>query len=124
MSILKDITAAKIEARKHSRDLIQAVFMVTEHFPKNDPDQLSLMLRKKVLSISSFLSHATVESDKDEQGNNFIVVMTELREVLKMIKLARHKSYLGDKHEALIRVSISNVITRLDKLVKLLGSFD
>ena len=124
MGVSHEVTRAKVEARKYSRELIQTIFMVTEIFPKNDPENLTVLLRKKALSISSFLSHGTVQSDKDEQGGNFIVVMTELRALLRMTVQARQLGYMNDKHEALVRLSISDVITRLDQLVKLLGSFD
>jgi len=124
MSTLQEITRAKIEIRRVSRDLIQNVFKITEYFPKNDSEGIGLALRKKSLSISSFVSHGTVQNDKDEQGNQFIIVMTELREILKLTVLAKQLGFIGDKHEALMRISISNVITQLDQLVKLLGSFD
>ena len=124
MGHLQDITKAKIEVRQYSRELIETIFKVTEYFPKQDPEKLGLMLRKKVLGISSFLSHGTSQNDKDEQGNQFIVVMTELRELLKLTVLAKQLKYITDQMEALIRMAISKVIVQLDKLVKLLGNFD
>ena len=72
----KKILQAKIDVRYHSRELIKAVFMVTEDFPKNDPDGFAPLLRKKALGISSFLTHGTVKSDKEEQNEDFLVVMS------------------------------------------------
>ncbi|NOQ74639.1 MAG: hypothetical protein GQ574_21685 [Crocinitomix sp.] len=119
----KKILQAKIDVRYHSRELIKVIFMVTEDFPKNDPDQLGPLLRKKALGISSFLTHGTVKSDKEEQNEDFLVVMSELREVLKLITIANHLRFCGDRQKAMVRLGIANVIDNLDKLVVLTGGF-
>ncbi len=119
----KKILQAKIDVRYHSRELIKAVFMVTEDFPKNDPDGFAPLLRKKALGISSFLTHGTVKSDKEEQNEDFLVVMSELRELLKLITIAHHLKFCTDRHKAMVRLGIANVIDNLDKLVVLTGGF-
>ena len=119
----KKILQAKIDVRYHSRELIKAVFMVTEDFPKNDPDQFGPVLRKKALGISSFLTHGTVKSDKEEQNEDYLVVMSELRDVLKLITIANHLKFCTDKQKGLVRFGIANVIDHLDKLVVLTGGF-
>ena len=120
----KEILKAKIDARHFSRELIRDVFQATEHFPKNDPDQFASLLRKKVLSVSSFLAHGTVKHDRDEQKEDLLVVMGELRETLKLITIAHHLGYATDYEKAKVRQSISNVINALDKLVIQLGGFE
>lgn len=120
----KKLLQAKIEVRYHSRELIKVVFMVTEDFPKNDPDGFGPLLRKKVLGISSFLTHGTVKSDKEEQNEDFLVVMSELREVLKLVTIANHLRFCTDRHKAIVRLGIANVIDHLDKLVVLTGGFN
>jgi hypothetical protein len=119
----KKILQAKIDVRYHSRELIKVIFMVTEDFPKNDPDQIGPVLRKKALGISSFLTHGTVKSDKEEQNEDFLVVMSELREVLKLITIAHHLKFCSEKHKAYVRLAIAHVIDHLDKLVVLTGGF-
>ena len=119
-----DVTKTKIDVRKSSRDLIQVIFKVTEIFPSQDPEALKLELRKKALSISSFISHGTAQAEKAEQKDYFIAVMTELRELLKLIDRAKSLNYTTEKRYVFVRLSISNVITSLDKLVKMLGVFD
>lgn len=119
----RDIIQAKIDVRYHSRELIRVVFHVTDVFPKNDSDGIGPELRKKALAISSFLSHGTVKSDKEEQNEDFLTVMGELREVLKLITIAHHLRYCMDQHKAAVRQAIANVIDKLDKLVILLGGF-
>lgn len=119
----KKILQAKIDVRYHSRELIKVIFMVTENFPKDDPDGIGPLLRKKVLGISSFLTHGTVKSDKEEQNEDFLVVMSELREVLKLITIANHLRFCGDKQKVVVRMGIANVIDHLDKLVMLTGGF-
>lgn len=121
---LQELTQAKAIVRKRSRDLIEVVFKLTEAFPLHDPEDLRVALRKKTLSISSFISHGTAQNYKKDQADQFLAVMSELREVLKMIKLAHEKKYLSDKLIAYIRMSISDVITSLDSVTKLLGCFD
>jgi len=123
MKLNKDVVKAKIEARSQSRELIRIVFIVTEHFPKNDPENLLPILRKKVLGISSYLTHGTVKSDKEEQNNDFLVVMSELREVLKLITIAHHLGYTTEKGKQYVREGISNFINSLDNLVILTGGF-
>ncbi|MEX1001780.1 MAG: four helix bundle protein [Crocinitomicaceae bacterium] len=108
---------AKIDARHHSRELIKYVFQTTDHFPKGDPEQLRPQLRKKALEISSFLSHGTSKSDQEEQNQNFMIVMEELREVLKLITIANHLGYANPQQKLLIRTAISNVINALDNIV-------
>jgi hypothetical protein len=120
----KEIAQAKINVRYHSRELIKVVFQATESFPKNDPDGIGPALPKKALGISSFLTHGTVKSDKEEQNEDFLTVMAELREVLKLITIAHHLRYCVDRHKAIVRLAIANVIDHLDKLVILLGGFD
>jgi len=120
----RKILQAKIDVRYHSRELIKIVFMVTENFPKDDPDQFAPVLRKKALGISSFLTHGTVKSDKEEQNEDFLVVMSELREVLKVITIAHHLKFCDDRQKAMVRLAIANVIDNLDKLVVLTGGFD
>lgn len=123
MNAGRDIIQAKIDVRYYSRELIRVVFHVTDVFPKTDPDGIGPELRKKALAISSFLSHGTVKSDKEEQNDDFITVMGELREVLKLITIAHHLRYCADQHKAAVRQAIAHVIDKLDKLVILLGGF-
>jgi len=120
----KEIIQAKIDARYHSRELIRAIFQVTESFPSNDPDGFAPILRKKALGISSFLSHGTVKTNQDQQKDDFLTVMGELREVLKLITIAHHLGYATDRQKIITRAAIANVIDALDKLVILLGGFD
>ncbi|MEO9532096.1 MAG: four helix bundle protein [Crocinitomicaceae bacterium] len=120
----KEILQAKIDARHYSRELIRDVFQATEHFPKNDPERLASQLRKKVLSVSSFLAHGTVKHDQDEQKQDLLLVMAELREVLKYITIAHHLRYSTDLEKSKVRNSIANVINALDKLVIQLGGFE
>lgn len=124
MNPSKEILQAKIDVRYHSRELIKVVFQATETFPKNDTEGIGPALRKKALGISSFLSHGTVKSDKDEQKEDFLLVMAELREVLKLITIANHLGYCTDRQKVIVRMGISNVIDGLDKLVVLLGGFE
>ncbi len=123
MNAAKDIIQAKIDVRYYSRELIRVVFQVTDFFPKNDPDGIGPELRKKVLAISSFLSHGTVKSNKEEQNEDFLTVMGELREVLKLITIAHHLRYCADGHKVAVRHAISAVIDALDKLVILMGGY-
>lgn len=120
----KEIIQAKVTVRHHSRELIRSVFLATESFPIDDPDGIGLVLRKKVLAISSFLTHGTVKSDKEEQNEDFLTVMGELREVLKLITIANHLRYCSDNQKMQVRSSIALVIDGLDKLVLLLGGFE
>lgn len=120
----KEIVKAKIDARRFSRELIRDVFQATEHFPKNDPEGLAAQLRKKSLTISSFLSHGTVKHNVDEQKEDFLLVMAELREVLKLITIAHHLRYATDLEKSKVRASIANLINSLDKLVVAIGGFE
>lgn len=120
----KEIAQAKINARYHSRELIRVIFQVTETFPKDDPDGFAPALRKKALGISSFLSHGTVKLDKEEQNEDFLTVMAELREVLKLITIAQHLGFTDSARKAMVKQAISNVIDALDKLVVLLGGYE
>lgn len=115
----KAIMQAKIDVRHYSRELIKAVFQATEHFPPNDKDQIASELRKKALSVSSLLSHGTTKSDFEEQNEDFMVVMQELRELLKLITIARHLDLAGEHQKLAIRAAITNVINKLDDLVLL-----
>jgi hypothetical protein len=120
----KEITQAKINARYHSRELIHAVFKATENFLKNDTEGIGPMMRKKALAISSFLTHGTVNSNIEEQKENYIVVMGELKELLKLSSIAHQLGFLPDQSKSLVRLGISNLINALDKLVIQLGGFD
>jgi len=120
----KEILQAKMNVRYHSRELIQLIFKVTENFPKNEPEGIAPALRKKVLGISSFLTHGTVKSNREEQNEDFLLVMAELREVLKLVTIAHHLGLCGNQEKVVVRVGISNLIDALDQLVKLLGGFD
>ncbi|MCB9222998.1 MAG: four helix bundle protein [Crocinitomicaceae bacterium] len=120
----KEVMQAKIDARYYSRELIRDVFQATEHFPKNDPEFLAPQLRKKVLTVSSFLAHGTVKNDIEEQKEALVVVMHELREILKFITIAHHLRYASDLEKHKVRTGIINVITALDKLSLLLGGFE
>ena len=120
----KDILQAKINVRFHSRELIRVVFQVTDAFEKVDTEGIGQVLRKKVLSISSFLSHGTVKSDIEEQNDDFLTVMGELREVLKLITIANHLGLCSDGHKIRVRSSIAQVIDGLEKLTILLGVFE
>ena len=124
MNINKELIQSKIETRYHSRELIKAVFIATERFLKADAEQIGPLLRKKALGISSYLTHGTVKSNSDDQKEDFIVVMGELRELLKLITIAHHLGYATDNDKALVRLGISNLINALDKLVILLGGFE
>lgn len=121
---LQEVLQAKTLVRKRSRDLIEVIFKLTEVFPPQDPENLKVELRKKALSISSFISHGTAQTDKKEQADHFLAVMSELREMLKITNQAHSQSFLSDKLLAYIRMSISDVITSLDSVTKLLGCFD
>ena len=120
----KALMQAKIDARHYSRELIRDVFQATEHFPKNDPEHIAPQLRKKVLTVSSFLAHGTVKTSSDEQKEALLVVMSELREVLKFITIAHHLRYASDLEKHKVRTGITNLINSLDKLAILLGGFD
>lgn len=120
----KEIMQAKIDARHYSRELIRDVFQATEHFPKNDPEQIATHLRKKVLTASSFLAHGTVKSDLDEQKEALLVVMSELRDILKFITIANHLGYASNIEKLKVRNGITNLINSLDKLSLLLGGFE
>ena len=120
----KEIMQAKIDARHYSRELIRDVFQATEHFPKADPERIAQQLRKKVLTVSSFLAHGTVKSDLDEQKEALLVVMSELREILKFITIAHHLGYASNLEKHKVRTGITNLINSLDKLSLLLGGFE
>lgn len=121
---LQKLGQSKILVRKQTRNLIEVTFKLTEIFPPNDPEELRLVMRKKALSISSFVSHGTVQTEKEEQASHFLGVMHELRELLKTANTARQLNYFSDKHLAYFRLAISDVITSLDAVTKLLGCFD
>ena len=121
---LQELLQAKTIVRKRSRDLIAVTFKLTEIFPVKDPEDIRVSLRKKALSISSFVSHGTAQTEKKDQADNFLAVMHELRESLKLANQAYQLRYFSDKHLAYFRLSISDVITSLDKVTKLLGCFD
>lgn len=116
---VKAIMQAKIDVRHHSRELIREVFQTTEHFPLTDPDQLSVHLRKKALGVSSMISHGTTRSDFEEQNQEFLIVMGELREILKFITISVHLGYARPEQKTAIRKSITDVINALDTLVLL-----
>ena len=124
MIVDQNISKAKLDVRQCSRDLIKVIFEITKFFPKSDPHHMSAELRKKVLSTSSYISHGTVESDIEEQGEKFLYVMGELREILKFVTVAHHLKYMSDAQKSLIRLAISDTINSLDNLVKLLGNFN
>ncbi|WP_027419875.1 four helix bundle protein [Crocinitomix catalasitica] len=124
MNLNKALLQSKIETRYHSRELIKAVFIATENFLKADQEQFGPLLRKKALGISSYLTHGTVKSNVEEQKEDFIIVMGELRELLKLITIANHLGYTSDKDKAIVRLGISTLINSLDKLVILLGGFE
>ena len=110
---------AKIDVRHHSRELIREVFQTTEHFPLTDPDQLSVHLRKKALGVSSMISHGTTKSDFEEQNQEFLLVMAELREILKFITISVHLGFARQEQKIAVRQAITNVINALDTLVLL-----
>jgi hypothetical protein len=70
------------------------------------------------------LAHGTVKHDRDEQKQDLLIVMGELREVLKLITIAHHLRYATDLEKSKVRNSIANVINALDKLVMQLGGFE
>ena len=115
----KAIMQAKIDVRHHSRELIREVFQTTEHFPLTDPDQLSVHLRKKALGVSSMISHGTTKSDFEEQNQEFLLVMAELREILKFITISVHLGFARQEQKIAVRQAITNVINALDTLVLL-----
>lgn len=115
----KQVMQAKIDLRHFTRELIKDVFQVTEFFPKTDPDQIASNLRKKALSVSSLTSHGTSKSDFEEQNEDFMLVMQELREVLKFITIANHLNFCTQQQKLIIREAITKVINALDKLVLL-----
>jgi four helix bundle protein len=115
----KAIMQAKIDVRHFTRELIRDVFQATEHFPQNDPDQISSYLRKKTLSVSSLTSHGTTRTDFEEQNQELMLVMAELKEVLKLITIAAHLKFCSQQTKIAIRKSITNVINALDDLVLL-----
>jgi len=119
----KEILQAKINVRFHSRELIRAVFQATDAFSIPDVEGIGPVLRKKTLGISSFLSHGTVKSDREEQNEDFLTVMGELREVLKLITIANHLGLCTDVDKVRVRAAIALVIDGLDKLTILLGGF-
>jgi four helix bundle protein len=120
----KAIMQAKIDARHFSRELIRDVFQATEHFPKTDPEQLAPQLRKKVLTTSSYLAHGTVKTSVEEQKEALLIVMSEMREILKLITIANHLGYASNLEKQKVRTGIANLINALDKLSLLLGGFD
>lgn len=120
----KAVMQAKIDARHYSRELIRDVFQVTERFPLNDPEHIAPQMRKKVLTVSSFLAHGTVKTDIEEQKEALLVVMSELREILKFITIANHLRYASDVDKVRVRNGIVNLINALDKLALLLGGFE
>lgn len=124
MKFAKEVLQAKINVRFHSRELIRAVFQATDSFSKADPDGIGVALRKKALGISSFLSHGTVKGDREEQNEDFLIVMGELREVLKLITIANHLGLCTAIYKIRVRASIAMVIDGLDKLTVLLGGFE
>lgn len=115
----KAIMQAKIDVRHYTRELIKEVFQATEHFPQDDPHHMASELRKKALSVSSLTSHGTTKVDFEEQNQDFMLVMQELREVLKLITIAEHLRYCNQQRKAKIRLAITNVINALDDLVLL-----
>jgi len=50
--------------------------------------------------------------------------MHELRELLKLANETHENKFITDKYLAFLRLSISDVITALDRLTKLLGCFE
>ncbi len=122
MEHIRKILQAKIETRYHSRELIRVTFVVTDNMLVADKEGIGPALRKKVLAISSFLSHGTVKQDKDEQNEDFLTVMAELREVLKLVTIGHHLGYFSATQKNGIRTAIATVIDALDKLVILLGT--
>ena len=115
----KQIMQLKIDLRHYTRELIRDVFQVTEYFPKTDPDQIGSHLRKKALSVSSLTSHGTTKTDFEEQNQDFMLVMAELREVLKLITIAFHLGFCNQQQKIRVREAITKVINALDDLVLL-----
>ena len=115
----KKVMQAKIDLRHYTRELIRDVFQVTEYFPKTDPEQIGSNLRKKALSVSSLTSHGTTKLDFEEQNEDFMLVMQELRDVLKFITIAHHLRFCSDQQKFRVREAITKVINALDNLVLL-----
>ena len=121
MSTSPELLFAKTNTRKMSRELIRVVFLITEQVP---PNEFKVDMRKKTLSISSFISHATVQVKKETQSEYFLAIMNEIREVLNLLKEGKAAGFITDKMLSLFRLSISDLINALDQLTKLLGCFD
>lgn len=114
----KAIMQAKIDVRHYTRELIRDVFQATEQFIK-DPENIVSELRKKALSVSSLTSHGTTKNDFEEQNQDFMLVMQELREILKLITIAEALKLCSTQRKMKIRTAITNVINALDDLVLL-----
>jgi len=121
---LQELFQAKTLVRKSTRDLIEVVCKVSELFPAKDPDNYRVVMRKKALSISSFVSHGTAQTEKKDQADHFLAVMHELRELLKLANETFESRFITEKYLAYLRLSISDVINALDKVTKLLGCFE
>ncbi|MFK8046557.1 MAG: four helix bundle protein [Crocinitomicaceae bacterium] len=121
---LQELIQSKTLVRKSTRDLIEVVFKVSDLFPENDKENYRVVMRKKALSISSFVSHGTAQTEKKDQADHFLAVMHELRELLKLANETFESRFITDKYLAYLRLSISNVINALDKVTKLLGCFE
>ncbi|UKN01702.1 four helix bundle protein [Paracrocinitomix mangrovi] len=115
----KAIMQAKIDARRYSRELIRDVFQTTEHFPQQDTEMIRLNMRQHALNVSTHLSHGSTKGDFEEQNEYFMVVMQELREVLKYITIANHLGMANNQQKLIVRTAITKVINALDDIVLL-----
>jgi hypothetical protein len=115
----KAIMQAKIDVRHFTRELIRDVFHATESFLLEDPEELASNLRKKALAVSSLTSHGTSRADFEQQNKDLMLVMAELKEILKLITIATYLKVCSQQTKNRVRESIKKVIGALDNLVLL-----
>lgn len=113
----KEIQICKIEVRSLSLALVKTVYEHTRHFPANDELFLAPTLRKTVMNMSTNLTKGTTMNDLEEEHEYYMIVMGQLREILKQITVAAHLKFLTVAEKAFIRKSISDLIAKLDRIV-------
>ena len=109
-----------LKVYQKSLDFIDEVYLLIEHFPKEETYRLSSQFIRAATSIG--LNIAEGSGDSDAQFNRFLqIAMGSLKESVVCVTISKRQGYISNEKETELRKKLgelSKMITSLQKYLK------
>ena len=109
---------------QQAMDLVEAVYKVTEAFPRSEEFSLKAQLRRTAVSIPSNIAEGSGRGTKRDYQNFLRIARGSIRELDTQLEIAIRIGYLGSDEGLSMQGNVASVEKLLQRLIAALAPLE